>query len=229
MTIMYLDIESIPSLRHDARDIAREGVKPPGTYKKPESIAEWWKTEGEAAIEEAYRNQALDASMGELCAIGYATDESEPVSLVRDEGEQESLFIARSLNAIRDLLDSSPLDPYFTPEEPWFIGHNTQFDTGFLTRRCWVNQVRPPFRIPGTNARDGKEFGDTMTLWAGYRGTISLDRLCRALGVVSPKATGNGSMVYDWWQAGDRQSIGVYNASDITATRECWHRMTWKE
>src|SRR5512139_4067132 len=80
---IYIDVETLPSLATAARDLVRESIKPPGTLKKPESIAAWWENEAPAAIEEAWRKQALDAAAGELCAVGFASDEADPVSLVR--------------------------------------------------------------------------------------------------------------------------------------------------
>ena len=142
---IYLDIETLPSLSPDAREQSRQGVKPPGSYKKPESIAAWWDTEGFAAIEEAYRKQALDGSIGELCAVGFASDDSVPVSLVRFIGEPEAAFIYRALIAIKELIEGETRtapDGNRWPEAPFFIAHNAPFDLGFLFRRCWVNNLR---------------------------------------------------------------------------------------
>ena len=98
----YIDLETLPSLAPDAREQARQGVKPPGNYKKPETIAEWWKTEGEAAAEDAYRRQALDATTGELCAVGFCTDDTEPVSIVRERDEAEPVFLRRALDQLAE-------------------------------------------------------------------------------------------------------------------------------
>jgi len=66
---IYIDVETIPGQIMGAKEAARAGVKPPANYKKPETIAAWWAEEGEAAVERAYRAQALDAAQGE--AGGY--------------------------------------------------------------------------------------------------------------------------------------------------------------
>ena len=55
---LIFDIETIPSQHPDAKAQARASIKPPGTLKKPESIAAWWESEADAAAEEAYRYQA---------------------------------------------------------------------------------------------------------------------------------------------------------------------------
>lgn len=228
---IYLDIETLPSLAPDARELARLGVKPPGSYKKPETIAAWWNDEGEAAIHEAYRKQALDAASGELCAIGFCNDDTEPASLVRGMDELEADFLRRALAGIMARLDTGTRtgpDGTDWPDAPYFIAHNAPFDLGFMWRRCVVHGIRPPFKLPPPSARDGKDFADTMTAWAGYRNTIGLDRLCRALGIPSPKATGtDGSMVFDLWNAGDLEAIRRYNAADVAAVRACWHKLQW--
>ncbi len=229
---IYLDVETLPSLAPEARELARVGVKPPGNYKKPESIAEWWKTEGEAAVEEAWRRQALDAAAGELCAVGFASDDGEPVSLVRGLGEPEGDFLRRALADVRALADADSVtgaDGTPWPVQEFFIAHNAAFDLGFLLRRCWALGIRPPVKLPLPSARPGRDFGCTMELWAGPRATIGLDRLCRALGVPSPKADGiDGSQVFDLWQAGEHGRIAAYNRADVAAVRACWLRLQWE-
>ena len=115
------------------------------------------------------------------------------------------------------------------PDEPYFIAHNAPFDLGFLWRRCVVHGVRPAFLFPKPSAREGKDYGCTMAAWAGYKATIGLDRLCRALGVKSPKADGmDGSQVFDLWQAGHHEALAAYNRADVGAVRECWWRLNFE-
>lgn len=230
---IYLDLETLPSLAPDARELARQAVKPPGNMKKAETIAAWWNEEGEAATEEAYRRQALDAASGELCAIGFASDDSDPVSLVRGIEEPECELIRRAFAGIQAVLDEGAIvapNGHNFPDPPFFIGHNAGgFDLPFLWRRCVVRGIRPPFRVPGPSAREGKDYGDTMSAWAGYRGTIGLDRLCRALGIPSPKAGGvDGSKVFDLWQAGELEAIARYNRQDVEAVRAIWWRLQFE-
>jgi hypothetical protein len=229
---IYLDLETLPSLAPDARELARAGVKPPANYKKPETIEAWWRDEGEAAAETAYRKGALDGATGELCAVGFASDDIEPVSLVRLRHETEGDFLRRALAGINDLADTFATigpDGHNWRADPFFICHNAPFDLGFLMRRCWANGIRPPFKLPAPTAREGKDYGDTMTLWAGHRNTIGLDRLCRALAIPSPKADGiDGGQILDLWLTEKIETIGRYNAADVAATRACWQRLNWE-
>lgn len=230
---IFLDVETLPSQAKNARELARQYVKPPANYKKPESIAAWWNDEGDNAVEESFRKQSFDAAIGELCAVGFAAEDGEPVSLVRGREEPEADFIRRALAALLALVDSGGRtgpDGHRWPDEAYFIAHNAPFDLGFLLRRCWVHGIRPPFRLPGPNAREGKDYGDTMTSWAGYRGTIGLGRLCRALGLPSPKANGvDGGQVLDLWRAGEHEALARYNVADVAAVRACWNRLNWKD
>jgi hypothetical protein len=65
-----------------------------------------------------------------------------------------------------------------------------------------------------------------MLAWAGYGGRVSLDALCRALSVPTPKDGGiDGAGVYDAWLAGECDRIAAYNVRDATATRDVWQRL----
>ena len=36
--LIYIYVETIPSQRPDARELVRQHVKPPGSFKRPESL-----------------------------------------------------------------------------------------------------------------------------------------------------------------------------------------------
>ena len=111
-------------------------------------------------------------------------------------------------------------------QDPYFVAHNAAFDLPFIWRRCVVNGVRLPFRFSRPSAREGKDFACTMLTWAGYGGRVSLDALCRALSIASPKDGGiDGAGVYDAWLAGEHERIAQYNLRDVLATAQVWHRL----
>lgn len=231
---IYTDLECIPRQAPDARELVKATIKPPGTLKKPESIAAWWENEAPAAIEEAYRRQALDAAAGEIVSIAWCGDDCPGATVaIRAPGEDERVVLAQFFaqlqkhitdNAIRDLRGNELWE-----SDPFFISHNASFDLGFLWRRSIALRLRPPFKLPAPTSREGKDYGCTMISWAGYRNTISLDRLCRALGIASPKGDGmDGSKVYDAWLAGDIDCIAKYNGADALAVRAIWRRLNWE-
>jgi len=222
-----LDVETVPSQHPDAREQARAELRPPAALKKPESIQNWWDTEAEAALESAYRKQALDPSQGELCAVGCALLEGDAQVTVRELHEPEGAFLVRALRSIEELL-ARRFEGIDRALLPWAdvstypIGHNLPFDLGFIRARCWANAVPVPRWVPGPWARAPRDYMDTMQQFAGPGGRISLDRLCRCLGVPSPKQAADGSQVFDLWRNGAHADLSAYCAGDIVATRACW-------
>jgi len=232
---IYLDIESIPSQRPDARELVRQSIKPPGTLKKPESIAAWWQNESAAAVETEYRRQSLDGGLcGEIISIACCTDTDREWVRCREQNESEaellSMFFDRietwtrdEANKLRlthhDAAGAWPLDAHY------LIAHNSQFDVGFLWRRSKVLGVPTPRWLPSPSARPGRDFGCSMLAWAGHGGRVSLDSLCRALGVPTPKTDMTGAAVFDNWLAGRYHDISKYNMNDALACRAVWERL----
>ena len=228
---VFLDIETIPSQHPEALSSARAMLKPPGTLKKPESIAAWWANEAETAAVEAWRKQSLDGgTAGEIISIAVCGDDGPGWVHCRASGESEAALLKIFGLTVQAMQDSAALtgpDGRAWPgSAPFFIAHNAPFDLGFLWRRCAVHSVRLPFAMPSPQARAGKDFADTMLLWAGYGGRVSMAALCRALHITSPKDGGmDGSQVFDRWLAGDLAAIERYNLADAQAVREVWHRL----
>lgn len=229
---IYIDLETVPSQAPDARELVKASIKPPATHKKPETIAAWWENEAPAAIEESYRKQALDATHGEIVSIAWCSDDCIGATVaIRSKADDERVVLAQFFGQLQAHLSDNAIR---TPDgrelwesDPFFVAHNATFDLAFLWRRSIILGIRPPFAIPSPNAKLGS-YGDTMTAWAGNRGTIGLDKLCRALRVPTPKGDLDGSKVFDAWLAGELDRIAKYNAADVLATRECWRRMNWE-
>lgn len=227
---VYIDIETKPT--DDAAVIAkiREAIRPPATYKKPESIAAWYETEGAKAADEAISRTALDGSLGAVIAIGSCRDDDDsPTVLVRKLDEPEAAFIRRWFDLIEGWLSESGIqDPAGRPvfeDRPHFIGHNCAFDLHFLWHRCAVLALRPPFYLPGPNSRPGKDYNCSMMAWAGYRERISLQNLCLALNLPDPKSDGGGAQAFEWWHQGDLDRVARYCAGDVEAVRQIWERI----
>lgn len=229
--ILYLDCETIPGQTEAARSVARDGIRPPGNLKKPETIAAWWAESGPAAELEAWHRQALDGgTLGELVSIAACTDvEGQQWVQCRAQGESEAELLREVFETVetwqRQEAEQAAGDAHYWPAEVWPVAHNAAFDLGFIWRRAIVNRVPLPQWVPGPLARAGKDYGDTMTTWAGYAQRVSLDALCRALGVESPKGDMTGADVFTAWQAGEYERIAAYNLRDAQAVRDVWHRL----
>ena len=229
---LFIDVETIPGQHPLAQTQAAAGLKPPGTLKKPESIAAWWANEAPAAAEEAWRKQSLDGgTRGEIISIAVTDGEGREWVHCRSHGDSEAALLAAFIEAVEGwtaddagrVLGSASAWPM---DDHRVVAHSAAFDLGFLWRRCVVHGLRIPRWLPGPQARVGKDFGCTMVAWAGYGGRISLHNLCTALGLPSPKVEGlDGSMVFDFWQAGRCEEIAAYNLQDARAVASVWHRL----
>lgn len=212
MTPVFLDLETLPSQSEEYRAKVREGIKPPGTIKKPESILAWLDENAETATDEAVAKTSFDPAHGHICTIGYAIGESDTraptINDIRDEPD-----------LLKEFFDALPKMGMAR-----FIGHNVAaFDLRFVICRAVVLGVRIPTIIPRDIKPWSPEIFDTMTAWAGARGTISLDRLAQALGIPS-KDGFDGSMVAEAWAKGEYDRISEYCRSDVATVRAIYKR-----
>ncbi len=222
-TTIFLDIETIPASHPDIRAFIAKTVKHPGTITKPESIIAWNADKKKDAIDEAVSKTGLDGAFGQVCVIGYDLwNDGHPEAL---SGMDESELLAdfnEELNRI--------------PANMWsavvIVGHNVaSFDLRFLLQRYMVNDVQPhPIINAAAQAKawDDRVY-DTMTKFAGFGNRISLDKLCMALGVPSPKGDMDGSMVGQYVADGRIAEVVAYCLRDVEATRAVYRRMTFAD
>jgi len=219
---LFLDIETIGSDRADVRNYIASTVKVPGTYKKAESIAKWEAEEKPAAIEEALNKTGLDGAFGQVVVIGYAFDDL-PVHTLYSANEYELLL---QFNA--ELSKKIPFNKWY---DTTVVGHNiTGFDLRFLFQRHIVNKLKPhPVLTRSTQAKpwETEKVFDTMTQFAGVGNRISLDKLCLALGIPSPKSEMDGSQVWDYIKQGKSDEVQKYCKADVEATRSVYQRMSF--
>ena len=229
---IILDIETIPAQRPDVMEEIKATIKPPGTFKKPESIAEWHKTEGPAAIDEAYRRTGLDGAYGQVCVVGMAQADGFPIKIYESDWQAPG--------AERRILEglSAQLTEWVKPSDVFttcIIGHNVAgFDLRFLAQRHIVNHIKPHIvigRAAQAKPWEGDKVFDTMVQWTGSASVrISLDKLCKALSIPTPKDGGiTGATVWDAVQEGRIAEVAAYCAGDVLATREAWRRMTYQD
>lgn len=229
---IYLDVETIPGQSAKARDLARQGIKPPAALKKPESIAAWWEHEAEGAATEAWKKQALDLGLqGEVVSIAACNEDGQSWARCREQNQSEAELLQTFFATVEGWLAQEAQkgvgNPNYWPADPaHLVAHNAAVDLHFLWHRTVVHRLAIPEWLPKPTARAGKDFGCTMLAWAGYGGRVSLDSLCTALGIESPKDGGmDGGKVLDAWLAGQYAEIERYNLQDAQAVAQVWQRL----
>jgi hypothetical protein len=214
---LYLDIETIPSQSPDVHARIAETIKPPANYKKAETIAVWEQHEKPAAVKDAIAKTSFDGSVGHICCIGWAWELGAVETQFVDNIASERAMLSQVVDAWTHGLGSA-----------WtvtIVGHNVaNFDIRFLWQRAIVLGVRMPSFFPRDPKPWGNDVFDTMTAFAGSRGTIGMDRLCLALGM-DGKGDIDGSMIADLWGKGEHEKIADYCRADVERTRKIHHRM----
>jgi len=222
---IYFDIETVPDQRPGALEEIGATIKPPGTLKKAESIAEWERESKPAAVQEAWLKTALDGTYGQICAISYAIDDQEPVGIFAPTLKTpcEASMIRSFFEDLQNLYSGT------SGRKPVLVGHNIiGFDLPFLYRRAVIRGIKPPFWWPRRPKAWSDGIDDTMLMWAGDRGTIGMDRLCKALGIAGKDGM-TGADVWPAVQAGDIVKVSEYCSDDVRRTRLIHQRLTFSE
>ena len=225
MSFLYLDIETIPAQDPAVRAEIEASMEPPGNISKAETIAAWHAEKKPALVEEVWRRTSLDGSRGHIAVIGYAVDDGEPTTLYSQDWQKpgaEADLLRAFFSCAAGLWRTNTGDT-----RPVIVGHNVvAFDLLFLFQRAVILSVRPPLWLPfGARPWDDGVF-DTMTRFAGARGTISADRLARTFGLPG-KGDIDGSKVWDYVREGRIADVAAYCARDVKAAREFHRRLTF--
>lgn len=248
---VFIDIETIPGQKDDLKaEIAAqfpevppyEEPKCPRNIKKPETIKEWQENtlpglretailkhqeavdQRQAAIEEAWRKTGLYGDQGEIVCVSWAIEDAEPSVVFRSLGESEIDLLTMFYKSIYTQLNK---------RHPNWIGHNITFDLRFLFHRSVILGIRPYVNLHLDAKPWSEQVQDTMIMWAGMRDKISLDRICKALGIQCKGADLpdgeyiDGSMVWDFVKRGEIAKVAAYCKADVVRCREAYKRMTF--
>lgn len=221
---IFLDLETLPTEDEEVIASIAADITHPSNMSKPETIAKWEEQEKPALVKSAVLKTAFDGSMGRILCIGSAFDNGDAVAVI---DKDESFVLAKFMEQINGITPEHRLD-----QSAIFVGHNLSgFDLRFLWQRCVINKI--PMSATLAFACRAKPWdkcvADTMLMWNPERDKrISLDRLCKALGVKTSKGDMDGSKVYETYLAGDLDKIAAYCMDDVIATRECYRRMMFQ-
>lgn len=215
---LYLDIETIPA--SDPATIAEIAaqVTPPAAMKKSETIAEWEANQKAAAVTEAVAKTSFNGAYGRVCCIGWAWGDDDPFTVELRSKSGDEAEILREFSDI--LAETRPSN-----EMPIIVGHYVaDFDLRFLWQRAFVLGVKMPAWWPRDPKPWSREVHDTMNMWAGAKGSISLDNLCKALRIEG-KTGVDGSMVAGMWERGEYGAIAAYCRDDVKRVRNVHRKM----
>lgn len=210
---LYLDIETIPCQDAAKREALVADAKPPANYKKEDTIAAW--REDNAA--DIIAKTSFDGGIGHICQISANIGDKWSHMTVTDI-ELESGSLAVFANFLADCETYAEMPPVI-------VGHNVNaFDIRFIWQRAIVLGVNLPRWFPKDPKPWGGETFDTMTAWAGQRGTVSLDNLAKYIGLEG-KGGVNGSMVAQMWADGKHDEIAAYCMDDVKLVKAIHKRM----
>lgn len=227
MQTLFLDLETLPTDRDDVRELLASKVTPPATISKPETIAKWNEESRPAAIEEAVAKTSLDGTFGRVCVICWAIDDG-PIRTVKSADDEE-ILLREFAGLLRHDVQSGDLF------ETTVCGHNVSgFDLRFLMQRFIVHGIIPPAiisRAASAKPWESDKVFDTMVQWSGTGAKPggSLEKLCMALSIASPKTDLDGSKVAAAVAAGRIDDVAAYCAGDVEAVRKVFKRMTFAE
>lgn len=224
--LITIDIETLPDLTPGALDAIKSAVRPPANYSKPETVEKWMMENAGPEAEKQWRKTALNGTTGQLCSIGWAVENEPAKVLVRDDSAGgEAGLLQRFYSAMEEALRNR--NGHYASTR--WCGHNVAFDLRFIYQRSVICGIKPPVCLYHEAKAWSEYISDTMTMWAGHSGTISLHNLCLALDIPTPKDGVDGSQVFDLWQAGEYDRIATYCKADVEATRECYQRLVFRD
>lgn len=215
---VYLDIETIPTQDDAVKAEIAATIRPPASMSKAETIAKWEAEQKLGAVAEAVAKTGLDGGYGHVVCIGWAVG-----------AEKVRSSIISTIDHERDLLDevfgAITAGRSFTGRTV-IVGHNVaEFDLRFLWQRACVLGVATPPWFPRDPKPWSDDVHDTMAMWAGRNGRISLDRLAKIFGLGGKTQGMTGADVGRVWAGGDADRIAAYCRDDVEMTRAIHRKM----
>lgn len=209
--MLYLDIETVPNLSVEQIAEIAAGIKAPGNYSKPETIEKWMAENKQRLVDEVVAKGSLDGATGRIICLSWAWDDEAIANASGEEPEVLQALFSAVLKRHGGMAVT-------------VCGHNISWDVRYIWQRAVVNNIKPPSNIRW----NGKpwDHADTMLLWnPDNQHRISLDKLCKVLGVPTSKGDLDGSKVWQAFKDGRIKDIAAYCSEDVRATRECYRRM----
>lgn len=220
MNRLFLDIETLPTDDETVKAEIAASITPPGNISKADTIAAWEAEKKPALVAEAMAKTSFNGAHGRVCCVGWAWNDGPLNSInMNDAGGERGLLDM----AVTFIDRMRPSGEAF--HQTQIVGHYiADFDIRFLWQRAFVLGVRMPAWFPRDVKSWDKNVADTMFMWAGAKGSISLDNLCKALGIPGKDGV-DGSMVAGMWADGLYHEIEAYCQQDVERVRSAYKKM----
>ena len=172
-------------------------------------------------LDDFYSMTALKPEFGQVVCISVGMVVEGEVRMKSFVGEESDLLVefGKMCN---------------TRRAPIFCGHNIKaFDIPYICKRMMILGVPVPdcLDLSGRKPWDIKHLLDTQEAWSMgvFNSRTSLETLCLALGVETPKGDISGADVPKAFFDGEIDRIKAYCEKDVFATCQLYYRMTGKE
>ena len=170
---------------------------------------------------EKWEKTSFDPNVAPIACICIATAFTK-ASFSTSNFESESLMLGSFHDAINSMTHANGAQV----SKPNFIGHYiNKFDLPFIWKRSVINNVKTCKGVKWIDAKHGINCFDTMTAWAGYGNSISMDSLAEILGLPRKTEGMDGSKVYDAWQE-DPLKVINYCHDDVEMVKQIHERLT---
>lgn len=211
------DIETLPSTDPAIAEHLRSTIKPPATYKKPESIAEWMRDNAEDELNKKMAQTSLNGFHGSIfciCGAILDTEKKEDSLFVLYDGGEETI-----LKRFSEIIEKASIGVSYG-DGIKFVGFNSlSFDLPFIVRRQMVHDVTIPH---GFSNR--KYHIDMMRLLGSeYKDMFSLSEACKALSIPHDD-TFKGADVAQAFRDGKSDKIINHCVDDVKALSLITHR-----
>lgn len=194
------------------------------------------KEEKEAAKEDAQNALGLSPFTGRIVAIGMLDSESGKGAVLYQTHDKKTVPTEDGDFRYLPLSEKEILTLFWNKAKTCveFVTYNGRgFDVPFILVRSVALGVKPTADLMYNryvSSQHGAKHYDLQDLLTFYSATgrSSLHLACRALGITSPKEDGiSGGDVAKLWNEKKDLEIARYNAKDVVATKELFHK--WRE
>lgn len=215
MSILVIDVETLPLAASLAQPYPDADRLPPSNYSKPEAIASWREKDRAAWQDQRIKECSLTPRLGRIACLGYALNDEDPTTVSALTEESERTLLMGFWNLI--------------PKANRLVTFNGSFDLRFLAVRSAVLGIDPMlsagvswwFRRYTTSPHF-----DCRAVLTGWddRQTGKLGEWCATFGIPCENGV-SGSDVYALAQLGEWDAIADHCRADVGQTRELYRKI----